>query len=117
MPSEAAERSQRNERGKDGQPDIIHSIHNKHSIHNIHKRHKTKAKTLWDKINYYRKGRATTNTEFERLYNLAEIEKILGVTRQTLLNYIKSGQLQAVKIGGKWKVRKEALEKCMLGFE
>ena len=53
--------------------------------------------------------------EFEKLYNLAEIEEILGVKRQTLLNYIKSGQLEAVKVGGKWKVKKATLEKIMLG--
>ena len=90
-----------------------YTAHNNHLTRQNGQAHKTKAKSC-GKINY-RKGRATTNTEIEKLYNLAEIEEILGVTRQTLLNYIKSGQLQAVKIGGKWKVKKETLEKFMLG--
>lgn len=43
------------------------------------------------------------------------MEDLIGVKRQTLLNYIKGGQLNAVKIGGKWKVSKATLEKLMLG--
>lgn len=45
----------------------------------------------------------------EKLYNLAEVEKILSVSRRTLLNYIKSGKLEAVKIGGRWKIKSTTL--------
>lgn len=45
----------------------------------------------------------------EKLYNLAEVEKILSVSRRTLLNYIKSGKLEAVKIGGRWKIKATTL--------
>ena len=44
-----------------------------------------------------------------KVYTLAETEKILKVTRRTLYNYIKSGQLSAVKLGRAWRVTPEAL--------
>ena len=46
----------------------------------------------------------------EQLYNLSEVEKLLGVSRETLLNYIRSGKLEALKVGGKWKVRETTLK-------
>lgn len=46
----------------------------------------------------------------EQLYNLSEVEKLLGVSRETLLNYIRSGKIEALKIGGKWKVRETTLK-------
>lgn len=49
----------------------------------------------------------------ERLltYTLTELESILGVTHRTLLQYVKDGRLPAKKIGGKWRVTAENLEK------
>lgn len=49
------------------------------------------------------------------LYTLTEIEPVLGVTHRTLLQYVKDGKLQAVKIGGKWKVSEENLKKFING--
>ena len=43
-------------------------------------------------------------------YELHDVEAILGVTQRTLYNKIKDGSLQAVKICGRWKVSKEALQ-------
>ena len=58
-----------------------------------------------------RKGETTTATQrIEQLYNLSEVEKLLGVSRETLLNYIRSGKLEALKVGGKWKVRETTLK-------
>jgi excisionase family DNA binding protein len=34
---------------------------------------------------------------------------ILGVTDQTIKNYIKSGKLKASKIGGEWRINKDKL--------
>ena len=51
--------------------------------------------------------------KIDRLYNLSEIEKILGVSRETLFNYMRSGKLEAIKIGGKWKVKEETLKKLI----
>ena len=45
------------------------------------------------------------------VYTLKEIEELLMVTRRTLYNWIKSGKLQAFRIGKEWRVTKEALEK------
>lgn len=50
-----------------------------------------------------------------RLYTLAELEPILGVTHRTLQSYIKDKRLKGVKIGGKWKVSEEVLRKFING--
>ena len=50
-----------------------------------------------------------------RLYTLTELEPILGVTHRTLQTYIKDGRLKGVKIGGKWKVSAETLQKFIAG--
>lgn len=42
--------------------------------------------------------------EQNRLYTLAEVEELTTVTRRTLYNWINTGYLQAVKLGGRWKV-------------
>ena len=44
------------------------------------------------------------------LYTVKEVRKILKVTQRTLYNYIKSGDLKAVKIGKYWRVRESDLE-------
>lgn len=50
-----------------------------------------------------------------KLYTLTELENILGVCHRTLLSYVKNGKLKAVKIGGKWKVTEENLNKFING--
>lgn len=40
----------------------------------------------------------------EKFYSLKELEDNLKVSNRTLLRYIKSGKLKAVKIGGKYVV-------------
>ena len=50
-----------------------------------------------------------------RLYTLTELEPILGVTHRTLQTYILSGRLKGVKVGGKWKVTEENLQKFLNG--
>lgn len=52
-----------------------------------------------------------------RLYTLTEIEPILGVSHRTLLDYVKTGKIKAVKIGGKWKVSEENLKAFINGEE
>ena len=52
-----------------------------------------------------------------RLYTLTEIEPILGVSHRTLLDYVGSGKIKAVKIGGKWKVSEENLKAFINGEE
>lgn len=50
-----------------------------------------------------------------KAYRLKEVEEILGVTRRTIYNYIENGTLNAVKVGGQWRVTKEALQKLLDG--
>lgn len=50
-----------------------------------------------------------------QLFTLQELEPLLDVTNRTLLSYAKSGRLQAVKIGGKWRVTREALDRFLSG--
>lgn len=52
-----------------------------------------------------------------RLYTLTEVEPILGVSHRTLLDYVKTGKIKAVKIGGKWKVSEENLKTFINGEE
>jgi excisionase family DNA binding protein len=66
-----------------------------------------------------KKDNAERLAELEALkvYTLTEIEGTLGVTHRTLLNYVKSGRLKAVKIGGKYKVTGENLRKFLNGAQ
>ncbi len=50
-----------------------------------------------------------------RLYTLTELEPVLGVTHRTLQTYIKDGRLKGVKLGGKWKVTEESLQRFLNG--
>lgn len=44
------------------------------------------------------------------VYTMVEVAGILKVTRRTIYNYIKAGQLKAVKIGREWRVTQKALD-------
>lgn len=46
----------------------------------------------------------------DEFYTLAELETIFKVTRRTLYNWIKSGELKALKLGNEWRVSKESME-------
>lgn len=50
-----------------------------------------------------------------KLYSLQELAKLLEVSERTLHNYIKSGKIKGVKIGGKWKFTEESLKKFING--
>ena len=43
-------------------------------------------------------------------YDLAELSKKLGVSARTLRNYIRSGKLQAFKLGLKYYITQRALD-------
>ncbi len=45
-----------------------------------------------------------------KLYTIDEVAKILIVTQRTVYNYIKSGSLNAIKIGKYWRVKHSDLE-------
>lgn len=44
-----------------------------------------------------------------RVYTTEEVMGVLKVTKRTLYNYIKAGQLKAFKVGREWRVTEEAL--------
>lgn len=48
-----------------------------------------------------------------RLYTTAESREILKVTQRTLYNYIKNGDLKAIKVGKYWRIRYEDLQKFL----
>lgn len=50
-----------------------------------------------------------------RFYTLSEVQKILGVTYRTVLAYAEAQKLHAVKIGGRWRVRENELERFLSG--
>lgn len=43
-------------------------------------------------------------------YTLEEVSEVLKVTRRTIYNYIKSGNLKAVKMGKYWRVSEDNLK-------
>ena len=45
-----------------------------------------------------------------KVYTLDEVADILKVTKRTLYNYIKAGELPAVKMGKYWRVTQENLQ-------
>ncbi len=49
-------------------------------------------------------------TEELKLYTIDEVTKILKVTQRTVYNYIKNGNLTAIKVGKYWRVKHQDLE-------
>ena len=47
------------------------------------------------------------------LFTIEEVSKILKFSKKTIYRYIKSGKLQAVKIGH-WRIKKEDLDKLLI---
>lgn len=45
-----------------------------------------------------------------RVYTVDEARKILQVGRRTFYNYLKAGQIKAVKVGGEWRISHQALK-------
>lgn len=45
------------------------------------------------------------------LYTVDEVAEILKVTKRTLYNFIKQGDIKAIKIGKYWRIRYIDLEK------
>ena len=58
---------------------------------------------------------STEDLQDLRTYTLTEVEPIIGVCHRTLLTYVKTGKLKAVKVGGKWRVSRWAIEKFLEG--
>lgn len=57
----------------------------------------------------------TDNTANIKIYTLKELETVLHVTYRSLLTYIKTGKLKAVKIGHSWRVSEDNLKAFING--
>ena len=49
------------------------------------------------------------------LYDIKEVAELLSVTTTTIHNYIKSGSLDARKIGGRWFISEETIKLFVSG--
>lgn len=49
------------------------------------------------------------------VYSVNEVMEILKLSRITVLRYIATGQIKAVKIGNQYRIRKESLEEFLDG--
>lgn len=45
-----------------------------------------------------------------KVYTTEEAIKVLKVTKRTLYNYIKAGQIKAIKVGRDWRITEDALK-------
>lgn len=45
-----------------------------------------------------------------RYYTVDEIKDMLHLSSRTILNYIRSNKLKAMKLGGKWLIKETELE-------
>lgn len=48
-----------------------------------------------------------------QLYTVEEIANILKVTQRTIYNFIKCGDLKAIKVGKYWRVKHDDLEQFL----
>jgi len=51
------------------------------------------------------------------LYTIQQVMSRLQVADETVYRYIRSGKLKAIRVGGLWRVSKEALEEFLNGGE
>lgn len=47
------------------------------------------------------------------LYSISEAKELLNVSDDTIRRMIKSGELDGVKVGGAWRIRRESLAKYL----
>ena len=45
-----------------------------------------------------------------KVYSLIQVAEIMGLTRQTIYNYVKAGKLKARKIGKEYRIKEEDLK-------
>lgn len=49
-----------------------------------------------------------------KIYTATEVCEILKVTKRTLYNYLRAGQIKAVKIGREWRFTEESVKEFAL---
>lgn len=45
-----------------------------------------------------------------KVYTTDEVQELLKVTKRTIYNYIKAGQIRAIKVGRNWRITEDALK-------
>lgn len=58
------------------------------------------------------KGSRTMDVE-RRVYFVNEVAEILGVSRQTVLKYVKSGVVPGLRVGGRYLIMKDEFEEFL----
>ncbi|MFO7768337.1 MAG: helix-turn-helix domain-containing protein [bacterium] len=48
-----------------------------------------------------------------RVYFVSEVAEILGVSRQTVLKYIKEGLVPGIRVGGRYLIMKDEFEEFL----
>ena len=56
-----------------------------------------------------------TSRDLPRVYTLREVQEIAQVSRRTLYLWIEDGYLEAVKVGGRWRVPQAELDALISG--
>lgn len=47
------------------------------------------------------------------MYSISEVARLLGISDETIRRMIKDKQLDAVKVRGQWRIRKESVDKYL----
>lgn len=55
------------------------------------------------------------SSESLKCYSINELSEILGVTRRTVWNYVKAGELKGKKLGKEWRITEEHLREFLDG--
>ncbi len=48
-----------------------------------------------------------------KLYNTSETANIIGVTKEAIVYWLKKGKLKGTKIGGRWFVYKDEIDRIV----
>jgi excisionase family DNA binding protein len=51
-----------------------------------------------------------------RAYDVSEVVQILGLTRNTVRNYLNSGKIKGSKLGNKWVIPEDSLKQFFTAF-
>ena len=55
----------------------------------------------------------TSTQTIDTFYTIQQVMSLLQVSDETVYRYIRSGKLRAIRIGGLWRVSREALNEFL----
>ena len=56
----------------------------------------------------------TTDDRLERIFTVGQVAQSLSVTTITVYRMLSDGRLQGIKIGNRWRVRKQDVRRFMV---